>query len=111
MYDFTDFPIKSLLAIQKANSDLEDLGFGKPNDDLMLALDRGIQEKLERLAHEIIHQVEKAIRLDHPPIHAYASEILNDEGEKPNTLLHGKSYFATETDIAEMIKEAILEET
>jgi len=60
------------------------------------------REKATKLAHEIIGMVEHDIRTAHPEVDRIATELEID-GEKPNTLLHGETYYQLEDAIAEKL--------
>jgi hypothetical protein len=53
-----------------------------------------------KLAHVIIDMVEYDIRKEHPDVDQIAMEIVNEDNEKPNTLLYGEAYYALEDAIA-----------
>jgi len=63
--------------------------------------------KFTELAHEIIDMVEERIRELYPDIEIIASEVTDEDGEFPNTLLFGDDYYSLEDDIANLIKDKI----
>jgi hypothetical protein len=60
-----------------------------------------------QLAANVIDIVEAAIREAHPQVEEIASNWVDGEGGKPNTLLHGEAYYNLEDELAGKFRKAL----